>query len=57
MPGKHGRRAIPDLLIGATGEKVIRKTSTPVPLVNPKPSGPCARLLVALEVEVVARRA
>lgn len=48
--GRHGLRAIRDLLLGSTAERVIRMGSTPVLVVNGKPSHPYRRVLIALDL-------
>lgn len=49
--GRHGRRVIRDLFLGATAEKVIRKSSVPVLVVNLKPSSVYRRPLIALDLK------
>lgn len=53
--GRHGRRAIRDLFLGSTAERVIRMGSTPVLVVNRKPSRPYRRVLIALDLGDTSR--
>jgi nucleotide-binding universal stress UspA family protein len=49
--GRHGRRAVRDMFIGSTAERVIRKATTPVLVVGGKPAAPYQRPLLALELD------
>jgi nucleotide-binding universal stress UspA family protein len=48
--GRHGRRTVRDLFLGSTAERVIRMGSSPVLVVNRKPSHPYRRVLIALDL-------
>jgi len=53
--GRHGRRAIQDLFLGSTAERVIRMGGTPVLVVNGRPSHPYRRVLIALDLGDTSR--
>ncbi len=47
--GRHGRRAIRDLVVGSTAERVLRKGDVPVLMVNEAARGPYLRPLAAVD--------
>jgi nucleotide-binding universal stress UspA family protein len=57
VAGRHGQRPFRDLLIGSTAERVIRKGTTPVLIVDSRSTGPYRRPLVAVDGSETSRRA
>jgi len=55
--GRHRRRFLRSLFIGSTAERVVRKGSTPVLVVNQEARGPYLRPLVALDLSETSERA
>jgi nucleotide-binding universal stress UspA family protein len=55
--GRHGQRPFRDLLIGSTAERVIRKGTTPVLIVDSRSTSPYRRPLVAVDGSEISRRA
>lgn len=51
LVGRHGRRALQDLVLGTTAARVVRLGDTPVLVVNGKPAGPYRRPLVGVGLE------
>jgi nucleotide-binding universal stress UspA family protein len=54
--GRHGHRAVRDMFIGSTAERVIHKGDTPVLIVNTNPTDAYRRPLIATDLEDVAPR-
>ncbi len=54
--GRHGRRAIRDLLVGSTTDRTIRYGEFPVLAVNLEPAGPYRRPLIATALDDTAKR-
>jgi len=48
--GRHGQRALRALLIGTTAQRVVRKSSIPVLVVNSDPAGPYLRPLFTTDL-------
>ena len=55
VAGRHGKRAVRNLLIGSTAIRVIRKGDLPVLIVNKKPATTYRRPLVAIALEDTSR--
>jgi nucleotide-binding universal stress UspA family protein len=55
--GRHGSRGVREAPVGATAERVVRKTDAAVLLVSGEPEGPYRRPLVALDLSDTSRRA
>jgi nucleotide-binding universal stress UspA family protein len=55
--GRHGAGGVQDLLIGSTAERVVRKSPSPVLVVNQEPRTPYRRPVFATDLEEVSRRA
>jgi nucleotide-binding universal stress UspA family protein len=54
--GRHGRRPIRDMFIGATAERVVRKGDVPVLVVNLEPTHPYRHPIIATDLEDSSRR-
>jgi nucleotide-binding universal stress UspA family protein len=54
--GRHGRRAVRDLFIGSTAERVVRNGDIPVLLANRPASRPYLRPLAAVDFSDTSRR-
>lgn len=55
--GRHGDRTFPQLLIGSTAERVIRKSDTSILVVASRPAAQYERPLVAVDYSDTSRRA
>lgn len=55
--GAHGGNFVRDLFLGATAEKVLRKTSRPLLVVRREPQAPYRRLLVPVDFSPASGRA
>lgn len=51
LVGRHGRRALRDLLLGTTAARVVRHGDAPVLVVGGRPSGPYRRPMVGVALE------
>jgi nucleotide-binding universal stress UspA family protein len=49
--GRHGQRALMQLVLGTTASRVVRLGDTPVLVVNQEPAGPYRRPLVGVDLE------
>jgi len=51
LVGRHGRRALRDLVLGTTAARVVRHGDTPVLVVGGRPAGPYRRPMVGVALE------